>query len=422
MYCTKVIDTKTLIEKNIPPRDSTLPNNSFAFGDLTIDLQIVKSTLNFPTDSNLFLPPENIFLSKAYLSILESSQPAGMTFYYVFYSIDGKPGGFAYFQDYQPDWKNTFFQKRYFEGQFLKQLINTFFHSVAGYIRTGLLICGGIQLTGEHGFFFKPDFLSSNERVDLVEKTMKEIIRNNPTCPSVFFLKDLNLESRKNTLSIFKSKGYAEEKFQPNMILDIPSNWKCFDDYLAALSSKYRVRARRAFKKAQGIYKRELNEQEIEENLDLIYDLYLNIAKNVDFNLFLLPKSYFLNLKKTLGAGFHLVGYFIEEKMVGFYSAIVNHGELEAHFLGFNKATNHTHQIYLNMLFDLVKKGIDLGKEKIVFARTALEIKSSVGAKPVAAVSFLKHRNPILNSVLSPVVGSFQRNSKWEARNPFKAG
>ena len=46
--------------------------------------------------------------------------------------------------------------------------------------------------------------------------------------------------------------------------------------------------------------------------------------------------------------------------------------------------------LYLNMLYDMVAYSIKKQFKTIVFARTALEIKSSVGAKPVAMKGFIK--------------------------------
>ena len=61
------------------------------------------------------------------------------------------------------------------------------------------------------------------------------------------------------------------------------------------------------------------------------------------------------------------------------------------------------------------------GYKKVVYARTAMEIKSSVGAKPNAMSIYIKHTdNLILNPTLKYIVNTLNPTSKWEERHPFK--
>ena len=49
----------------------------------------------------------------------------------------------------------------------------------------------------------------------------------------------------------FVDQGFHEFRFLPNMVMGMNPSWTSFEDYLADLQSKYRVRAKRAFKKAK---------------------------------------------------------------------------------------------------------------------------------------------------------------------------
>ena len=63
------------------------------------------------------------------------------------------------------------------------------------------------------------------------------------------------------------------------------------------------------------------------------------------------------------------------------------------------------HQMmYLNILYDIIKIGFDQKCRSVVFARTALEIKSSVGAEPHEMYWYLRHRNKVSNRFLSQIV------------------
>jgi hypothetical protein len=71
------------------------------------------------------------------------------------------------------------------------------------------------------------------------------------------------------------------------------------------------------------------------------------------------------------------------------------------------------------MLYDMAKFGIEHHFESIVYARTAMEIKSSVGAKPKAMVMYLKHTNFVLNTILKQIFRFMNPSKDWVERHPF---
>ena len=76
--------------------------------------------------------------------------------------------------------------------------------------------------------------------------------------------------------------------------------------------------------------------------------------------------------------------------------------------------------MYLNILYDIIKVGFEQECKSIVFARTALEIKSSVGAEPHEMYWYLRHRNKISNRFLSQIVDYLNPKDDWVQRKPFK--
>ncbi|MBK6950002.1 MAG: hypothetical protein IPH16_19740 [Haliscomenobacter sp.] len=57
---------------------------------------------------------------------------------------------------------------------------------------------------------------------------------------------------------------------------------------------------------------------------------------------------------------------------------------------------------------------------RVVFARTALEIKSSVGAVARPARVYLAHVNPFLNCLLPYAVRLVEPKEEWTPRHPFR--
>jgi hypothetical protein len=64
--------------------------------------------------------------------------------------------------------------------------------------------------------------------------------------------------------------------------------------------------------------------------------------------------------------------------------------------------------------------GIEHQYKQVIFARTAMEIKSSVGAKPHHMSLYLKHTNSVFaNTILKGIVKYANPVRDWDERHPF---
>jgi predicted N-acyltransferase len=204
------------------------------------------------------------------------------------------------------------------------------------------------------------------------------------------------------------------------MIMTLNSNWTTFDDYYTDLNKKYKRRVKTARKKFNPLTSRELDINEIQVFSKRIHELYLNVSNNAKFNTFLLPESHFHTLKLRLGDRFRVYAYFLEDELVGFYSLIINSDVLETYFLGYDSEHQYSNQMYLNMLYDMIDFGIKYQFKSIVYARTAMEIKSSVGATKVEMYMYMKHTNKIANFIFKQVFNLMNPSQNWVERHPFK--
>jgi predicted N-acyltransferase len=231
--------------------------------------------------------------------------------------------------------------------------------------------------------------------------------------------KDLYSEDIKE-FTIPEFKKLYQFSTQPNMIFKIESNWKTENDYVDSLTKKYRDQYKRARKKAEGIEKRKMHLEDIIKHEDVIYDLYFHVAKNAPFNTFFLPKNHFRVFKEQLKDQFLFYGYFLNEQLIGFNTLIKNGKIMETYFLGYDDTIQREKMLYLNMLYDMVAYSINKNFEKIIFGRTALEIKSSVGAKPVETFGYIEHSSAIINSKMETLFCYLEPKTDWKERNPFK--
>jgi hypothetical protein len=359
---------------------------------------------------------EDIFLNTEYLQLLENNPPQDFTFCYLVFEKKGIIVGFMACQiKYFNAGQGLNFTGRKDNWLVLKKWL-------ADKVEYNTLIIGNLMLTGDHSFHF------DNQQMTFEEKNMlftegvnfaKKQLAEKGTKINAVFIKDFEIGTDNHRL-IQSLEGYNEFQVEPNFTIDLPTEWANFDHYLDALSSKYRVRVKRAFKKIVGIELKEFNYERILAHKARINDLYQQVCDNSAVNLVHLHDDYFAQLKCDLEDNFRLFGYFKEGQLIGFFTTIKNGNDLEAHFLGYDLAENAEHQLYLNMLYGIVKTGIEGRAKRIVFARTAHEIKSSVGAVAEEMSLFLKHELCFFNWLLPYVLPILSPREKWTARQPFK--
>lgn len=148
--------------------------------------------------------------------------------------------------------------------------------------------------------------------------------------------------------------------------------------------------------------------------------MYYHVAKNAPFNTFFLSKNHFETFKKQCDNRFKIFGYYHENKLVGFHTILVNGKVLETYFLGYDETVQKDKMLYLNMLYNMTQFGLENKFEKIIFGRTAMEIKSSIGAEPVYMSGFIYHTNKLINKYIDKIFSRLEPSVSWQQRHPFK--
>lgn len=303
--------------------------------------------------------------------------------------------------------------------------LKTLFKNVISLVLKGnILVVGNLTHTGQHGVSFVKEEINTVEFYDTLLKAIdalkNEIKKKSDKTIRAILLKDHFENDQIHEASvIFQREKYSQVIVQPNMIMYILECWYKMEDYVGDLNKKYKSRYKRARKKFGTIVRRELSYVDIKQNSRQLHSLYTNVSENARFNTFVLPEHHFCSLKKELQNNFKVFGYYIEDNLMGFYTLILNQNTLETYFLGYNSGHQYKNQLYLNMLYDMLEFAITNKFDSIVYARTAMEIKSSIGAKPKAMTMYIKHTGSLSNSILKLVFNFMKPNQKWEERHPF---
>ena len=375
--------------------------------------KIYTSTAQLPTNWD-DLAVSTIFLSKKYLELLEKSAPENMICHFIGIFKNDDLVGIALSQFLDLNKLESFGER----DKCIKTAVRNFiFRNFTSHV----LLVGNNMLTGQNAFAFAEN-INSKEALQTLKSAaaaLKKTFESKDKKIHITSFKDFHEYDIKN-FDIPEFKNNYQFSTQPNMVFTINENWKSEQHYIDSLSKKYRDQYKRARKKADVVEKRKMHLEDIIAYEETIYDLYIHVAKNAPFNTFFLPKNHFRIFKEIFKEKFLFYGYFINEKLIGFNTLIKNGDVMDTYFLGYDESIQREKMLYLNMLYDMIAYSINKGFKEIVFARTALEIKSSVGAKPIKMYGFMEHSNPIFNYYLPKVFRYLEPETIWQERNPFK--
>jgi hypothetical protein len=357
---------------------------------------------------------ENVFLQTHYLKVLEDSAPTNMECFYIGIFENTELIGVALAQYLNLNKLESFGER----DQCLKTAVRNFvFKNFASHV----LFLGNNMITGQNGYAFNKtiDYKNIADLLLACANAITAYFKEQKIKIHIVSFKDFYQHCAEE-LKKHRFESIYEFNTQPNMIFELQKHWQTNDDYVAAFSKKYRDQYKRSHKKAEGITTKELSWEEIKHQEERIYELYHHVAKNAPFNTFFLAKNHFTAFKKQCGDRFKLVGYYLNDKLVGFHTLLLNGTVLETYFLGYDDQIQKEKMLYLNMLYNMTKFGIENQFEKIIFGRTALEIKSSIGAEPVMMSGFIYHTNKWVNQFMPKIFPQLEPTLVWQQRHPFK--
>lgn len=351
----------------------------------------------------------NIYYSPPFLKAYEDGNP-DIKFNYICITRDGEAIAFANTQLVNISIKTI--TKNIKMNAWLKRNINRLFCDNS----INVLFCGNIFLSGEYGTFLK-DGEEKVEAFKNLAEGIKRLTRKLKRITGVF-VKDFKNESLHIT-TLLDEFSYTPMQVEPNMIIYLKPELKTFEDYKLALKSKYRVKANKADSKSGSLMAKRMTAEDIDTHKTQLQELYQNTIDNADFNVQVLNLNTYSFLKQHYQKEFTVIGYFHEDKLVGFLSAMKNLANLDAHFIGLDYSLNKRFAIYPRILNDFVRLCLETGAKQINLGRTASEIKTTLGAVPESLTCYFKHKNSLPNRLISPFVRNVKIKS-FKQHQPFK--
>jgi Acetyltransferase (GNAT) domain len=372
---------------------------------------------------------QRFFMGRDYLAAIERARPPRMSFRYALCYDRGSPVAAAAYQvmDIALDAFGSRAELPTTPNESLREVVRKVRRNVVRTVGDALgesgaqrlLINGNGLVTGEHGFAIATGVDPRQAMHGLADATyrIRRAEKLHGGIASVL-IKEFSPAARGHADELLRF-GYHPFEVDPNMAVEIDPSWRKLDDYLAAFSAKYRRKAKDARKKAKRLQSRRLSTAEIVRHASALHELYLAVHDKATFRLANPGPDYFPTLAEALGDDLVLRVWSLDDALVGCSAALGRGDGLEAHMVGLDYEHNHEHGIYQNALYDFVGDAIARGVRTLSMGRTALEIKSSIGATPRPMTCFMRHANPLGNRLIAPLVAQIAP-TPWTPRSPFR--
>jgi predicted N-acyltransferase len=238
----------------------------------------------------------------------------------------------------------------------------------------------------------------------------------------VILVKDILLADQDDSACLGKL-SYAAVETEPNMVLTLAEGIRSHADYLANLTSKYRSSIKsQVFKPFEAAGFRIERLIYIEPHAARLQALYVQVHSNASLRPFMLEEAYWPTLARAAGERVAFHAAMKGEEIHGFVVTLQDGDTAVAWHIGFDRSTaGEGVPLYLRLLHASLSQAIEYGCRRVSFGRTALEPKARIGCLPETMQVWARHRQPMLNQVIRPLL-SFIQHAEAPEYSPFKAG
>lgn len=288
-------------------------------------------------------------------------------------------------------------------------------------IRPRVLVCGNLLVYGLHGVSIVPG-VNRDQAWQAVSEVVYRVRRAEKLAGStdIVLMKDFDREARGDS-AVLAKLSYGAVETEPNMMLSLDPAWRSHEDYLQGLTSRFRSDIRnRVFRKfdAAGCQVEVLTD--VASQASVLQDLYLQVHGNAGLRPFTLPANYWPELAALGGKNLRVHVARRGADMLGFIVTLKDGSTALAYHIGFDRsAAADGVPVYLRLLHASLAQAIEFGCQRVSFGRTALEPKARLGCRPEATIIWARHRHPLLNQLLQPMLRLIEHDEA-PGIEPFK--
>lgn len=296
-------------------------------------------------------------------------------------------------------------------------------HGADGVLRFPVRVMGALLGSGEPGYCFAK-WVSHEEVKAHAAEVLEALPVMNGFVPKAHLVKDFQVDFEVERLAGGQTwrSGWTDLEFDPYMRIPVNPKWRDLSDYMAELKTKSRTKVKRILSCSEGCEMVDLTLPEVIERAQELESLYREVYDTAGFRLGNLKAQDLIETKKSWGHEFRVCILVLDGEVLGFQCGFLTTQKVEAFFVGFDRSRHRELMLYQRMLLEFIRWGIEMGAQEVAMGRTALDIKSSVGAMPVRLTCVVRFRNPILNILArlaarwsQPMLGPIKRPWRQDA-------
>lgn len=168
------------------------------------------------------------------------------------------------------------------------------------------------------------------------------------------------------------------------------------DDYYSGLSQATRRNFRRKVRAAQSL-RIEEREGYPAEHAERIYELYLDTFRHADITFEKLTPRFFERVAPIS----KYVLYWENDRLIGFSLLICKHRTMLAKYMGMDYARSRRYGLYFVMLLNHIDICVRDGYTRYQTGQSSYSFKERIGSTLIPTYIYFRHRNRILNRMLS---------------------
>lgn len=281
-----------------------------------------------------------------------------------------------------------------------------------------LLICGGSAASQGPALYICPS-VARAEALEVIGAEAQAIMRAS-SGPRPILAVLFQGAPELGALAGLTEVGFTRFESDPSLALTLDPSWAHFDDYLASLTSKYRVKAKRADALSAELEQVTLDAEGARAWREALHSTYGQVTQRASFCVRATELDALPELLEAQPERYHLSAYLARGELIGFRLSVREGDTLYAQLVGIDYDQNRTFGLYPRILNDYLREGLERGCRVVDLGRTAGEIKSTLGATPSATELYLTHAHPLMDWAL-PSISKRVTPAAHKQHKPFKS-
>lgn len=214
----------------------------------------------------------------------------------------------------------------------------------------------------------------------------------------------------------FCSRGFVRIPLLPTVVVSLC--YSSFEEYLQAMRSQYRRRARQTLARSRDLTVEHLREfaplaGELSRLWLRIYDRAKELRREV------LTAQYFAAMSE-LDTSSVLLLRRPDGSIASFALLLEDRPFLSFLQCGFEEEAGKEEGAYFRLLYEIVRHGIENGFSQAELGMTTVAPKLDIGGVPVPLYGLIRHSNPLLHQVMARLANGPLAPARAEARKAFK--